>query len=135
MPILYFHFFTLFLHVIINSWFTCISITRANTCPPPTRQNGECLWKTSVPYLEVAHQQPASVRILLVPIWMCEKICQFNCGRLVESQTIVNFLSTNKNWPPLYNWKNSQYGEKLQTNKELFQWTCYSEHLHYRHIP
>jgi hypothetical protein len=44
--------------------------------------------KTSVSYHNASQLQPASVRILPVPMWLCEKVCQFTCGRSVVSPQI-----------------------------------------------
>jgi hypothetical protein len=41
--------------------------------------------KTSVSYHETSHLQLALVRILLRPMWLCEKVCQFICERSVVS--------------------------------------------------
>jgi hypothetical protein len=38
----------------------------------------------------------ASVRILLEPIWMCEKVCQFTCGRSVFSPQIHCIIKTDR---------------------------------------
>jgi hypothetical protein len=44
--------------------------------------------KAPVSYHKAFHLQPASVRILLVPMWLREKVCQFTCRRsVVSSQT------------------------------------------------
>jgi hypothetical protein len=44
--------------------------------------------KTSVSDHETSHLQPTSVRILLVPMWLCEKVCPFTCWRLIVSSQI-----------------------------------------------
>jgi hypothetical protein len=49
--------------------------------------------KTSVSYHETSHLQPASVWILLGPMWLCEKVCQFTCGRSVVSSQIRYIVS------------------------------------------
>jgi hypothetical protein len=41
--------------------------------------------KTLVSYHETSHLQPVSVRILLRPMWLCEKVCQLTCGRSMVS--------------------------------------------------
>jgi hypothetical protein len=56
--------------------------------------------KASVSYHEASHFQPASVRFMLLPMWQCEKVCQFTCGRSVVSPHIHWLMYLGFSLPP-----------------------------------
>jgi hypothetical protein len=49
---------------------------------------GVSMVKTSVSYHETSHLQPTSVRIVFRPMWLCDEVHQFTCGRSVVSSQI-----------------------------------------------
>jgi hypothetical protein len=101
----------------------------------------ECTWLRPVSYLyhEASHLQPASVRDLLVPMWLCEKVCQFTCERSVVSPHIHCIMYNVSRFSlPLINTDRHHITEKLlsmaknikQTNRYMrlmtIRYLCHS---------
>ena len=62
-------------------------------------------------------RSPLSARVRISAVPLCEKVCQFSCGRSVVSPQVHcawALSSTNKNWTPPYNWKIVECGGKQQ---------------------
>jgi hypothetical protein len=80
---------------------TAVAISMNNsswTTPQAWRGLSDGVVKTLVSNHETSHLQPASVRILL---GLCEKVCQFTCGRSVDSPKIHLYDVTGFSLPPL----------------------------------